>query len=131
MSNFIPFPSLHLEICSGQAFIAKIKKGKVTPKILVTGLWFLHFAILLIALYQYIKFHYSTFNTFRDMLQTKVTGGRTFYANGCNSAKSDNRIMALAFCTSSIGPLSIYRVSFHSLFILSEICSGQAFYCKN
>ena len=58
-----------------------------------------------------------------------MTDGRTFYTNGCNSAVSGNRVMVLAFCI-FIGPQSIYKVLFFILSILSEICSGQAFYCK-
>ena len=44
-----------------------------------------------------------------------MTHGRTFYINGCNSAKSGDRVMVLAFCTSSDDPLSIDQVSFYSL----------------
>ena len=40
--------------------------------------------------------------------------GWTFYTNGCNSIKRGDRVMILAFCISSIGPLSIHQVSFHS-----------------
>ena len=47
-----------------------------------------------------------------------MTDGWTFYTNGCNSAKSGDRVMVLAFCTSSIGPLTIYKVSlnYHQYF---------------
>ena len=41
------------------------------------GLQFLHSAIPLSALNLGIKFQYMTFNTFRDVLQTKVTDGWT------------------------------------------------------
>ena len=51
-------------------FIAKIKKGSNSVNTGV-ALWFLHSAILLMAPYQCIKFHYITFNTYTDMLQTK------------------------------------------------------------
>ena len=44
-----------------------------------------------------------------------MTDERTFYKNGCNSAKSGDGVMVLTFCTSSIDPLSIYQDSFHSL----------------
>ena len=50
-------------------FIAKIKM-KVTLLILVTGLWFLHCAFLLMALYQYSKFRSIPLYTLRDMLRT-------------------------------------------------------------
>ena len=46
MSNFIPFLSLLLEILLGQAFIAKLEKGEVSRNILVTGLLFLHSAMI-------------------------------------------------------------------------------------
>ena len=45
---------------------------------------------------------------------------------GSNSVNIGERVIVLAFCNSSHGPLSVYQVSF-----LLEICSGQAFYCKN
>ena len=48
---------------------AKIRR-EVTPYILVIVLWFLHSAISLMALYQCIKFHLITFNTFKNMLWT-------------------------------------------------------------
>ena len=44
-----------------------------------------------------------------------MTDGRTFYTNGCYSATSDDKVIVLASCTFSIGPLSIYQVSFHAL----------------
>ena len=49
---------------------------------------------------------------------------------GSNFVNTGDRVMVLAFCDFSHGPLSIYQVSFNS-HILSEICSGQSFYCKN
>ena len=54
------------------SFLLQKLRREVTPKILVIGLWFLHAAIPLMALYQCIKFHLITFNTFRDMLQTRM-----------------------------------------------------------
>ena len=56
--------------------------------------------------------------------------GRTFYTNGCNSAKSGNRVMVLAFCTSSIDPLSRYQVSFHSNLYFQRYAPDKPFTAK-
>ena len=45
---------------------------------------------------------------------------------GNNSINTDDRVMVLAFCTSITVSSFIYLSS-----ILSEICSGQAYCCKN
>ena len=50
---------------------------------------------------------------------------------GNNSVITCGRPMVLALCTSSDGLLSVYRVSFNALSLFLEICSGQAFNCKN
>ena len=67
------------------------------------------------ALYQGIKFHLitCTLNTFRDMLQTslslqKLGREKTFITTG-------DRVIVLACCTFSDGPLSMYQISFNSL----------------
>ena len=52
-------------------FIAKNKR-QVTLLILVTGLWLLHCAFLLMILYQCIKFRSIPLYTFSDMLRTSV-----------------------------------------------------------
>ena len=47
--------------------------------------------------------------------------GRTFYTNGCNTAKSGDKATVLAFCTSFLGPLSIHQVSFHSFYTFRDM----------
>ena len=56
--------------------------------------------------------------------------GRTFYTNGCNTAKSGDKVTVLAFCTFSIGPLSIHQVSFHSLLYFQRYASDKLFIAK-
>ena len=51
---------------------------------------------------------------------------------GSNSINTDDRVMVLAFCNFLHGSLRISVSSFIYLSsILLEICSGQAYYCKN
>ena len=66
------------------------------------------------------------------MIWTKVwpTDGRTFYTNGCQSAKSGDRVMVLAFYTSSIGPLSMYQISFHPLLYFQRYALDKLFTAK-
>ena len=54
------------------SFLLQTLRREVTPLILVTGFWFLHFAISLITLYQYINSHLFIFNNFWDMLRTSL-----------------------------------------------------------
>ena len=56
--------------------------------------------------------------------------GRTFYANSCNLAKCSDRVMVLAFCIFSIGPLSIYQVSFHSFPFFQRYALDKLFTAK-
>ena len=49
---------------------------------------------------------------------------------GNNSVITCDRITVLALCSSSDGRLSMYQSFIKFPSILSEICSGQAFYCK-
>ena len=46
---------------------------------------------------------------------------------GSNSVNTGDRVMVLAFCNCLHGPLSVFHLSS----VLLEICSGQAYYCKN
>ena len=59
-----------------------------------------------------------------------MTDGRTFYTNGCYSAKSGNRVTVLAFCTSSFVPLTIYQVSFRSLLYFQRYALDKLFTAK-
>ena len=87
---------------------------------LVLGVWFLHYAISIIVIYQCIKFQLIPLHTFRDMLW-----GQAFYApdklfivkikTESNCINTVNRVMILACGTFSHCPLSMYRVSFNSL----------------
>ena len=93
----------------------------------MTELRFLHFAFSLLALYQCVKFHPIPIDTFRDMLRTsfiaKIKRGkllRNYWEQGYGSC-----ILHLLYWPSIKNSCFI---SFPS--ILSEICSGQAFYCK-
>ena len=58
---------------------------------------------------------------------------KLFIANIKRSSKSVNTVdrgMILAVCTTPDGPLSMFQASFNSP-VYFQICSGQAFYCKN
>ena len=52
------------------------------------------------------------------------------FRKGNNSVITCDRVTVLALCTSSDSHLTMYQVSFH-LLLYVEICSRQAFYCKN
>ena len=71
MSKFSHAPGLwqYLDVFFQKTAELKIRKGS-NSIIRVIGLWLLHSAIPLMALYQYIKFHLIPLSTFRDMLQT-------------------------------------------------------------
>ena len=64
-----------------------------------------------------------------EICSGKKCDGRKFYTNGCNSASGD-RVMVLAFCTSSIGPLSIYQVPFQSLLYFQRYALDKLFTAK-
>ena len=66
----------------------------------------------------------------RYALDKSVMDGLTFYTNVCNSTKSDDRVMVLAFCSSSISPLTIYQVSFHSLLYFQRYAPNKLFIAK-
>ena len=85
----------------------------VTLLKVVTELRFLHSALSLLALYQYIKFHFIPFYTFRDMLRTSFLLQKL--NRGSYSENTSNRVMVLAFCNSPHGPLSVYQVSLNYL----------------
>ena len=56
--------------------------------------------------------------------------GRTFYTNGSFSAKSDDRVMVLVFCTFPNGPLSIYQVSFYFSLYFQRYAPDKRFIAK-
>ena len=68
--HLIPFYTFRVMLRT--SFLLQKLRREVIPYILVTGLWFLHSAIHLMALYQCSKFHLFIFNTFRDMLWTSL-----------------------------------------------------------
>ena len=61
---------------SGRVVSERVKYGGpihfITAKLLVKGFWFLHNALLLIALSQCVKFHLIPIYNFRDMLHTNL-----------------------------------------------------------
>ena len=88
-----------------------LKATAVTPLKVLTELWFLHSAFPLLAVYQYIKFHFIPFYTFRDI--------RSFLPQklkrGSDSVNTGDKDTILAFCNSPYGPLSVYQVSLNDL----------------
>ena len=88
--------------------LQKLERGKITPKLLVIELWFLHSALPLMAFYQCLEFHLIPFCTFRyapaKLFTAKIKKGRY-------SVKTGDRVIVLAFCNSPYGPLSVYQVS--------------------
>ena len=70
----VPFDSLlYFQRYAPEKFnTEKIRKANNSINTDDIGLWFLHSALPLIALYHCIKFHFIIFNTFRDMLQTSL-----------------------------------------------------------
>ena len=92
------------------------------------GLWFLHSAIPLMALYQCIKFNLIPLYTFRDMLQTSFLLQKI--KKGSNSINTLDRVMILAFCTSSDSPLSNYQISFNSLVYFQRYALDKLFIAK-
>ena len=91
------------------------------------GLWFLHSALPLIALYHCIKFLLFIFNTFRDMLRISLLLqklGKEITVITCD------RVTVLALCTSSDDHLSMYQVSFNSLLYFQRYAQGKRFIAK-
>ena len=105
MSSFIQFPSILSEICSGQAFIAKIKKGGNSIK---TGnnvevLAFYTFSDGLLLIYQ-VSFDYLLYFQ-------RYALGKRFISNirkASNSVNTGDRVMVLALCNFPHDPLSVY-----------------------
>ena len=111
-------------------------------------LLFLHSAISLLVFYQFIKFHSITLQCFYRYAPDKLIIAKI--KEGNKSVIICNRVTVLAFCPFSDVSLSMYQVSLNSLLffqgyapdnlfiaklikfpsVLSEICSGQSFYCK-
>ena len=123
VSSFIYFPSILSEICFGQAFYCK-KKGTNSVHtgdrvMVLASCNSLHGPL---SVYQ-VSFIYIQY--FKRYAPYKLTIAKI--RNGNNSLITCDRSTVLTLCTSSDGHLSMYQVSFNSL---SEICSGQAFYCK-
>ena len=101
--------------------LQKIRKGNNSVKA-CDIVQVLDYALPLMAIYQYIKFHLIPFITFRDMLRTNFLLQKI--KKGSNSVNTGDRVMVLAFCNSPHGPLSVYQVSFNYLQFW-ELCSGQ------
>ena len=109
---------------SDKLFIAKIKKGTNSVHtgdrvMVLASCNSLHGPL---SVYQ-VSFIYIQY--FKRYAPYKLTIANI--RNGNNSLITCDRSTVLTLCTSSDGHLSMYQVSFNSL---SEICSGQAFYCK-
>ena len=100
--------------------IAKIRKGNNSINT-DTGLWFLHSARSLIALYHCVKFHLFIFNTFTDMLTTSLLLQKIGRKITCD------RVTIPALCTSSDGHLSLYQVSFNSLLYFQRYAPDKLF----
>ena len=90
------------------------------------GLWFLHSAIPLMALYQCIKFHLFI-NTFRDMLRTSLLLQKL---ERKITVIPYDRVTVLALCTPSDGRLSKYQVSFNSLLYIQRYAPDKIFIAK-
>ena len=80
------------------SFLLQKLRREVTSYILVTGLWFLHSAISHMALCPCIMFHSIIFNTFRDMLRTKV-----WRTDGGMAGRTDKRTDQAATICSPFG----------------------------
>ena len=90
--------------------IAKIGKGNNSINICERVV--LHFAVTLMTVYQYIKFHSFIFNTFRAMLQTNLLLHKLRRQITIITCE---RVMVLALGTSSNDILSMYQVLFNFL----------------
>ena len=82
------------------------------------GLWFLHYVISFIALYQRIKFHLFIFNSFRDMLRTSLL------------LQKLGRKITLKLLVIELR-LSMYQVSLNSLLYFQRCSPGKLFTAKN
>ena len=89
--------------------------------------WFLPSTPLLMTFYPCIKFYLIPSYTFRDMLRT--TNYREL-KKGSNSVNTVGRVMILAPCTFSDGPVSMYQFSFNSLIYFQRYAADKLFIAK-
>ena len=85
-------------------------QAAVTPLKVVTEIWFL---------YQYGRFHFIPFYTFRDMLWTRLLLKKMKRAR--NSVHTGDRVTVLSFCYSPISVSSFIKLPL----IILEIRYGQ------
>ena len=76
-----------------------------------TGIWFVSSAHPLINIYVCTKFHFKTFCTYQDMVQTGIHY-KTKWLSGDNSIHIRGRIMVNGHCPSPHCHLSKYQVLF-------------------
>ena len=80
------------------------------PDIRILGPLCLQSALLLMAIYQCMKFHLIPV-----YILSEICFGQAFIAKikrGSNSINTGDRVMIHAFCNALHGPLSVYQVSF-------------------
>ena len=91
-------------------FLLQKLRKEVIPYILVTGLWFLHSAIFLRALYQCINFSLFIFNTFLDMLRTSLL----LQNNLEREITMSLLVIELRFFHSALSLMAVYQcIKFH------------------
>ena len=92
-----------------QLYALPLGSIKITAQLLVKGFWFLHSALLLIALSQCVEFHLIPIHNFRDMPHTNLLQNW-----GNNSVITCDWVMVLELCISSHCSLSMCQVAFKS-----------------
>ena len=123
--DLIPFYTFR-DMLQINFLLQKIKR-EVTLKILLTGLWFLCIAAdSLLSMYQV---------SFTSLVYfQRYTPDKFFIAKnkkGSNSVNIVDRVMILAICVFSDGPLSMCQVSFNSLTYYERYAPDKLFIEKN
>ena len=95
----------------------------------LTGLWFLHSALPLTAIYHCTRFLFNSLELFQIYAPDKLFIAKII--KGSNSVNTVDRVMVLALCTFADDPLSMYQFLFHSLVLFQRYATDKLFIAKN
>ena len=90
----------------------------------MTGLWFLHYAIFLVTLYQCIEFHSIPLYIQRYALDQHFIA---LIKNRGDSVNTGDRVTVFKLCNFPYDPLSVYQVSFNSLVYFQRYAPDKLF----
>ena len=94
----------------------------------MTGLWFLHSAIPLTVSISVYQVSINSFVSFQRYAPDKLFMAKI--KKGSNSVNTGDKVMILALCTSSDGPLSMYQVAFNALIYCQRYALDKLFIAK-